>query len=56
MMNWKGFGKKRSWPILRPYPGIRIEGLRKTTKASIRTVDLWAEILIRDLPNTKQEC
>jgi len=36
MMNWKVFGRKRSWPILRYYPGIRLEGLRKTTKTSIR--------------------
>jgi hypothetical protein len=31
MLNWKGFGTKRSLPILRHYPGIRLEGLRKTT-------------------------
>jgi hypothetical protein len=31
MMQWKGFGK-RSWPNLRYYPRIRLEGLRKTTK------------------------
>jgi hypothetical protein len=27
-----GFGRKRSWPNLRNYPGIRLEGLRKTTE------------------------
>jgi hypothetical protein len=31
-MNWKGCGKKRSWPNLRLYPRICLEGLRKTTK------------------------
>jgi hypothetical protein len=31
-MNWKGCGRKRSWPNLRYYPGICLEGLRKTTK------------------------
>jgi hypothetical protein len=31
-MNWKGCGKKRSWPNLRYYPSICLEGLRKTTK------------------------
>jgi hypothetical protein len=29
-MNWKGYGRKRSW--LRYYPGIFLEGLRKTAK------------------------
>jgi hypothetical protein len=32
MMNWKGCGRKRSWPNLRYYTGICLEGLRKTTK------------------------
>jgi hypothetical protein len=32
MMNWKGFERKRSWPNLRYYPNICLEGLRKTTK------------------------
>jgi hypothetical protein len=32
MMNWKGFERKRSWPNLRLYPGIFLEGLRKTMK------------------------
>jgi hypothetical protein len=36
MINWKGFGRKRSWPVLRYYPGIRLEGPRKTSKPSIR--------------------
>jgi hypothetical protein len=31
-INWKGCGWKRSWPNLRYYPGICLEGLRKTTK------------------------
>jgi hypothetical protein len=31
-MNWKGCGRKRSWPNLRYYPGICLEGLTKTTK------------------------
>jgi hypothetical protein len=30
MMSWKGFARKLSWP--RYYPGIRLEGLRKTKK------------------------
>jgi hypothetical protein len=32
MMNWKGCGKKRSWPNLIYYPGICLEGLRKARK------------------------
>jgi hypothetical protein len=31
-MNWKGCGRKRSWPNLRYYPDICLEGLRKKTK------------------------
>jgi hypothetical protein len=31
-LNWKGYGRKRSWPNLRCYPGICLERLRKTTK------------------------
>jgi hypothetical protein len=31
-MNGKGCGRKRSWPNIRYYPGIFLEGLRKTTK------------------------
>jgi hypothetical protein len=30
--NWKGFWRKRWWPILSYYPEIRMEGMRKTTK------------------------
>jgi hypothetical protein len=29
MMNWKGYGRKWSWPSLRYYPSIYLEGLRK---------------------------
>jgi hypothetical protein len=35
MMNWKRFGRKRSRPVLRYYPGIRLEGLKKNTKSSL---------------------
>jgi hypothetical protein len=31
-MNWKGCGRKRSWPDVRYFPGICLEGVRKTTK------------------------
>jgi hypothetical protein len=32
MNNWKGCGRKRSWPNLRYYHGICLEGVRKNTK------------------------
>jgi hypothetical protein len=44
MMNWKGFGRNRSWPNLRRYSGIRLEGLRKIMKTIVRISDLRAEI------------
>jgi hypothetical protein len=31
-MNWKGCGRKWSWPNLRYYPGICLEGLGETTR------------------------
>jgi hypothetical protein len=44
LMNWKGYGRKRSQPNLRYYPGICLEELRKTIKASVRIAGLWTEI------------
>jgi hypothetical protein len=43
-MNWKGYGKKQPWPNLRYYPSICQEGLRETTKTSVRIADFPAEI------------
>jgi hypothetical protein len=42
--------------FLRYYPRICIEGLRKTTKQSVRIAVFRADILTRVLSNTKQEC
>jgi hypothetical protein len=42
MMNWKGFGRKQSWPNFNP--GIDLEGPKKTRKISVRIADLQAEI------------
>jgi hypothetical protein len=39
--------------ILKHYPGICLEGLRKTTKTSVRIAGLRAEFWTRDLPITK---
>jgi hypothetical protein len=33
MVNWKGFGRKWSFPNVRYYPIIHLEGLRKTVKS-----------------------
>jgi hypothetical protein len=54
MMNWKGYGRKQSWPNLRYFPNIFLEGLRKLQKTSVRIAGLWAEILSQDLLNMKQ--
>jgi hypothetical protein len=56
-MNWKEYGKKRSWPTFKVqyYPSIGLEGLRNTTK-NLRISCLRAETLTCDLQNTKQEC
>jgi hypothetical protein len=32
MMDWKGSGRKRTRHNLKYYPGIHLEGLRKTTE------------------------
>jgi hypothetical protein len=56
MMNWRGCGKKWSWPNLRYHPDTYLEGLRKITKTSVRVVGFRAEICSVDLPNMKQEC
>jgi hypothetical protein len=55
-MNWKGFGRKHLGLILRYYSCILLEGLRKTTKVSVRVTGLQAEISARDLRNAKREC
>jgi hypothetical protein len=49
-------GSCLSWPSLRHYPNIWLEGLRKTTKSSPRIADVRAKIRTRNLSNTKQEC
>jgi hypothetical protein len=41
---------------LRHYPGIFLDILRKTTKASVRIADLGAEISTRNLLIRKHEC
>jgi hypothetical protein len=48
IINWKGYGRKRSWRNLRHYPGICLEGLRKTTK-NLRIAGLQAKIWTLDM-------
>jgi hypothetical protein len=45
----------RTWTLIY-HSRICVEGLRKTTKTSLRTLSLRAEIWSRDLPNMKKEC
>jgi hypothetical protein len=33
-MNWKRYGRKRSWPNLRYYSDIFLEGIRKISEVS----------------------
>jgi hypothetical protein len=54
--NLKGFGKERSWPILRYPQAICLEGLRKPRTIPTRRAGLRVEIWTRDTLNTKQEC
>jgi hypothetical protein len=35
---------KRSWPTSKYYPGICLDGLRKTTKTSVRTTGVRADL------------
>jgi hypothetical protein len=42
-MNWRGCGRKLSWPNLRYYPDIFLEVLRKATKI-LRIAGLRVEI------------
>jgi len=54
MMNWNGYGSGRSL-ILMYYVGIRLEGLRKSTKSFSQGSRSPGRDWTRDVPNTKQE-
>jgi hypothetical protein len=47
IMNWKGRRRKRSWPYLRHYLGVCLEGFRKNRNASVRLIGallkIWTE-------------
>jgi hypothetical protein len=56
-MNWEGYGRKRSWPNLRYYPGIYLDGLRKATKNLSQDIRSRSRDLnLGSAPNMKQEC
>jgi hypothetical protein len=55
MTNWKGYGRKKSWPNLRYYPGIFLDRLRKTTKTHQDTRSPGLD-RTSDLSNIKKEC
>jgi hypothetical protein len=43
-MNWKGYGRKRSWHILMYYFSICLDRMRKTVGTSVMIVDVQAEM------------
>jgi hypothetical protein len=51
MINWKGFGRKRSRPNADAMSEC-LEGLRKTTKMFVMIAGVLAEIRMEHLPNT----
>jgi hypothetical protein len=58
MMTWRGCGKKAAVAEseVGSYSGIRLEELRENSKTGLKVLDLCADILNRDLPNTEQGC
>jgi hypothetical protein len=53
-MNWREFGRKRSWHNSRYCPGIYLELLRHITKTSVRIVYIPAGNGTRLLPKKNQ--
>jgi hypothetical protein len=57
MVNWKRFGRKRSWLNFKALPQLStLQTEENHEENSVRIAGLRAEILTRDLPNTKHEC
>jgi hypothetical protein len=55
MMNWKGFGRKRSWNIFKALSRKSPEGIEEYhEKPSLMIAGLLDEILTQDLPNKKK--
>lgn len=53
MMNWKEYGRKRSWPDSRYYPGICPQGQGRPRKLSVRVTGFRTQIWTHYLRNTK---
>jgi hypothetical protein len=43
-MNWKQCGRERPWPNLGHYPGIFLDGLRRTAKMSVSMAGLRGDV------------
>jgi hypothetical protein len=54
IMNWKGYGRKRSWANWRFCPGIYLEGPRATTRKPQSGQSSPGRVFTTDLPITKQ--
>jgi hypothetical protein len=44
IISWKGYRRNQLCPNLRYYPGIFLEGVRKTTKTSVRIASLQTDL------------
>jgi hypothetical protein len=55
MVNWKGCGKKWTWPNVSSYDGIGLEGPRACTKDSAQDVGAQAETRTALLLGTSQK-
>lgn len=54
-MNGKRFGRKRSWPNLRHYPGISLGKMRENFEKCQNILSPGQEKWAQDLPTTKQK-
>jgi hypothetical protein len=50
-MNWKGFGRKLSWPNLGTIPTFSMRNWGKPRKTSVRIIGVRTEVRIEHLPN-----
>lgn len=54
MKNWRGYGRKWTWPVLRCSPSIDLSDSSETTMKDLRTAELRDEIRLRKALNTVQ--
>jgi hypothetical protein len=55
-MNWKGYGRERSWSILGHYPGICLKWMRNYhEEASVSAVGVPSQDLNLEYPDYKSE-